>query len=113
MSSGRGTRRLTIDGHRVRILGDERPRPFRGFFAGDELPGEHHAEAGAEAVAAGDRPPPGLVVVEVDGARFELHARPSGWFHSHTLPFQRFDTVEDAAREIVRKIDQGVLRGGA
>ncbi len=113
--SGGGARTMTIDGHRVRILGDEEIHPFRGFFSGDDLPAAHHVGAAAEAVAArGDETPPrGLLVVEVDGAPFELHARPGGWWHSHTLPFVRFETADDAAREIVRLIDVGVLRGGA
>lgn len=104
---------MTISGHRVRIIGDERPRPFRGFFAGDELPGDHHAGEAVANVSAGDQPPAGVVVIEVDGARFEAHAVPAGWFHLHALPFQRFASVEEAAREIVQLIDQGVLRGGS
>lgn len=116
MSSGGGarrarTRRLTVAGHRVRIVGDESTRPFRGFFSGDELPGHHEDDAEAARAGGIAEPPAGMVVIEVDGQRFEAHREPAGWFHLHTLPFQRFDTVEQAAREIVRLIDLGVLRG--
>ncbi len=102
---------MTIAGHRVRIVGDESNRPFRGFFSGDELPAGHHAGAGAEAVAGRADPPSGVVVIEVDGEPYEAHLQPGGWFHLHKLPFQRFDTVEDAARALVRLTDMGVLRG--
>jgi hypothetical protein len=117
VSSGGGrrrSRRLTIDGHSVRIVGAERVRPFRGFFSGDDLPVAHQMGEGAEAVAArGARAElaPGMTVVEVDGRPYELHARPAGWFHSHTLPFKRFETAEAAARELVRLTDLGVLGG--
>ncbi|HZV73698.1 MAG TPA: hypothetical protein VFF79_08290 [Conexibacter sp.] len=105
-----GTREMQIDGHTVRITGGDEPlRPFRGFFSGDELPGEHRMPTGA-----GDAPPPAdMVVIEVDGAPFEAHRLTSGYLHLHTVPFRRFSTVDDAAREIVRLIDLGVLRGGA
>jgi hypothetical protein len=118
VSSGGGarrarTRRLTVAGHRVRIVGDESTRPFRGFFSGDELPGHHEEDEQAPPARAGSvvEPPAGMVAIEVDGKRFEAHREPGGWFHLHSLPFQRFDTVEQAAREIVRLIDLGVLRG--
>lgn len=116
MSSGGGarrarTRRLTVAGHRVRIVGDESTRPFRGFFFGDELPGHHEDDEEAARPGRTVDPPAGMVAIEVDGQRFEAHREPGGWFHLHTLPFQRFDTVEQAAREIVRLIDLGVLRG--
>lgn len=115
MSSGGGarrarTRRLTIAGHRVRIVGDESTRPFRGFFSGDELPAHHDPEEIERARAAGEQPV-GVVAIEIDGVRYDAHRQGGGWFHLHTLPFVRFETVEEAARELVRMTDMGVLRG--
>jgi hypothetical protein len=108
-------REFEVGEHQVRVVGDETPpRPFRGFFSGDELPGEHHmAPAGPEGAEAAAEPSPDMVAIEVDGVRYEAHRVPSGWFHLHMLPFQRFKTVDEIVAEIIRLTDLGVLGGGA
>lgn len=110
---GRDTRETKVGEHTVRISGrTDPPRAFRGFFVGDDLP-KHHAPDPGSVGEQEEKQPDDHVVIEIDGAPFELHRLTSGWFHLHALPFQRFATVDDAVEELVRLIDEGVLRGGA
>lgn len=105
------TRETKVGGHTVRITGRvDDPRPFRGFFAGDDLPSAHHeAEHGPEALP--EELPPDLTVIEVDGARFDVHRLPAGFFHTHQLPFQRFESIDQIVDQIVRLMDNGALHG--
>jgi hypothetical protein len=99
-------REIEYDGKPVRIEGGSAPlKEFRGFFSGDDF--AHHDDDSDD--PADDRS--GVVSVVFEGQRFDLHRLPSGYLHSHDLPFQRFSSADEAAEFIARMAQHGVIYG--
>jgi hypothetical protein len=107
-----GSRTIDVEGRRVHVSGDLRPlRPYRGWFYGDPLPAHAHP---------GDRPDPnapavpsGVIVLAIGDRAWEFHRQADGSLHSHAIPFTAFDSIEEAAAQVVEFHRLGVSDGRA
>ena len=55
----------------------------------------------------------GPIMLIIDGKEVMVHLLPSGYFHTHELPFMRFSSIDDLAKAVVNYMEFGIYHGHA
>jgi hypothetical protein len=96
-------REFAYRGLTLHVSGRDRgATPWRGFFRGDPWIDHEHGEPGST---------PDMLTLEVEGEKYELHRTASGALHVHDLPFELFETADEAAKAIVDQLHIPERRG--
>jgi hypothetical protein len=81
------------------------PDPAEGPPPEEMDPGTHHQHPGQDDSGMGHGGPSPPIMLTIDGEEVMVHLLPSGYFYTHELPFMRYSSLEDLAKDVVVGIE--------